>query len=102
FSERIFSAGIAVVIITGCYVIDNSMSVVEMARSTYVRKIAVNFADVTPTLSTGISLQHIASMVVPVFGGILWAAAGYQAVFIAAAVIALFNLILSRKIMISS
>ncbi|MDD3167842.1 MAG: MFS transporter, partial [Eubacteriales bacterium] len=63
FSERIFSAGIAVVIITGCYVIDNSMSVVEMARSTYVRKIAVNLADVTPTLSTGISLQHIASMV---------------------------------------
>lgn len=100
FSERIFSAGIAVVIIAGCYIIDNSMSAVEMARSIYVRKIAVDLADVTPTLSTGVSLQHIASMVVPVFGGLLWATVGYPAVFMAAAVIAFLNLILSRKISI--
>ncbi len=98
FSARIFSFGVAAVIIAGCYVIDNSMSAVEMARSTYVRKIAVDLGDVTPTLSTGVSLQHIASMVIPVFGGLLWAAIGYQAVFIAAAVIAFLNLILSRKI----
>ena len=100
FSARLFPTSVAVVIIAGCYVIDNSMSAVEMARSTYVRKIAVDLADVTPTLSTGVSLQHIASMVVPVFGGLLWAAVGYPAVFIAAAVIALLNLILSRKIKI--
>jgi MFS family permease len=102
FSERIFPAGVAVVVIAGCYVIDNSMAAVEMARSTYVRKIAVDLADVTPTLSTGVSLQHIASMVVPVFGGLLWAAVGYPAVFIAAAVIAFLNLVLSRKIRIIS
>jgi MFS family permease len=102
FSERIFSAGVAVVIIAGCYVIDNSMAAVEMARSTYVRKIAADIADVTPTLSTGVSLQHISSMVVPVFGGLLWAAVGYPAVFIAAAVIAFLNLVLSLKIRIMS
>ena len=101
FSDRIFSAGIAVVIIAGCYVIDNSMSAVEMARSTYVRKIAVDLADVTPTLSTGVSLQHIASMVIPIFGGLLWMHIGYQAVFMAAAVIAFLNLVLSRKIKIT-
>ena len=102
FSERIFPVGVAAVIIAGCYVIDNSMSAVEMARSTYVRKIAPDISDVTPTLSTGVSLQHIASMIVPVFGGLLWAAVGYQAVFIAAAVIAFLNFILSRKIEIAS
>jgi predicted MFS family arabinose efflux permease len=100
FSGSIFSAGVAVVIIAGCYVIDNSMSAVEMARSTYVRKIAVDLADVTPTLSTGVSLQHIASMVIPVFGGLLWLKVGYQAVFMAAAVIAILNLVLSRRIRI--
>lgn len=100
FSDRIFSAGVAVVIIAGCYVIDNSMSAVEMARSTYVRKIAVDLADVTPTLSTGVSLQHIASMVIPIFGGLLWLKVGYQAVFMAAAVIAFLNLVLSRRIKI--
>jgi ABC-type iron transport system FetAB permease component len=70
FSSDIFTAGIAVVVIAGCYVIDNSMAAVEMARSTYVRKIAIELEDVTPTLSTGTSLQHIASMLIPVFGGL--------------------------------
>ncbi len=100
FSADIFSDGVAVVIIAGCYIIDNSMAAVEMARSTYVRKIALDLSDVTPTLSAGTSLQHVASMVIPVFGGLLWVAVGYQAVFMAAAVIALINLILSRKIKI--
>ena len=100
FSDRIFSASVAVVIIAGCYVMDNSMSAVEMARSTYVRKIAVDLADVTPTLSTGVSLQHITSMVIPIFGGLLWLKVGYQAVFMAAAVIAFLNLVLSRRIKI--
>ncbi len=100
FSDSIFSAGVAVIIIAGCYIIDNSMSAVEMARSTYLRKIAVDVADVTPTLSTGVSLQHIASMVIPVFGGLLWLKVGYQAVFMAAAVIAFLNLVLSRRIKI--
>ena len=100
FSGKIFPAGIAVVIIAGCYVIDNSMTAVEMARSTYLRRIAVDIADVTPTLSTGVSLQHIASMVIPVFGGLLWSAFGYEVVFMGAAVIALLNFILSRRIKI--
>ena len=100
FSASIFPAGIAVVVIAGCFVIDNSMTAVEMARSTYMRKIAVDLADVTPTLSTGVSLQHIASMVVPVFGGLLWSAVGYPAVFVGAAVIALLNFLLSRRIKI--
>jgi MFS family permease len=100
FSANIFPAGVAAVIIAGCYVIDNSMSAVEMARSTYVRKITVDLADVTPTLSTGISLQHIASMIIPVFGGLLWSRYGYQAVFIGAAVVAFLNFVLSRRIKI--
>lgn len=102
FSADIFPAGVAVVIIAACYIIDNSMAAVEMARSTYVRKIAVSLEDVTPTLSTGVSLQHIASMLIPVLGGILWAAVGYKYVFIAAAAIALLNLLLSSKIKVDS
>lgn len=98
FAGDIFTAGVAVFFIAGCYVIDNSMSAVEMARSTYVRKIATDPADVTPTLSTGTSIDHVVSMSIPFFGGLLWAAFGYQYVFMAAGVIALLNLILSRKI----
>jgi hypothetical protein len=84
FAADIFRAGVAVVIIAVCYIIDNSMSAVDMARSTYIRKIAVDPADVTPTLSTGTSLDHVVSMSMPYLGGLLWAFAGYQYVFLAA------------------
>ncbi|NTV90011.1 MAG: MFS transporter [Clostridiales bacterium] len=100
FSASLFPASVAVFIIAGCYIIDQSTYAVEMARSTYARKIAVDIADVTPTLSTGLSLQHITSMIIPVLGGLLWTAFGYQAVFIAAALIAFLNFALSRKIKI--
>ena len=98
FSADIFPPGVAVVLIAGCYVLDNSMSAVEMARSTYVHKIASDPNDVTPTISTGTSLDHVVAMTIPYLGGLLWVAAGYQYVFLAAAVIALINLFLSRKI----
>lgn len=102
FAADIFSAGIAAVIIAACYVIDNSMSAVEMARSTYIRKIAVTPDDVTPTLAAGTSFDHIVAMSIPFLGGILWASMGYKYVFIAAAFIAILNLILSLQIKIDN
>lgn len=100
FARSIAPDSIAVIIIAACYILDNSMSAVEMARSTYVKKIAVHPEDVTPTLSAGTSFDHVIAMSVPFVGGILWASVGYQAVFIAAAFIALLNYFLSRRIVI--
>jgi hypothetical protein len=100
FAADLVPASVAVVIIASCYIIDNSMSAVEMARSTYIRKIAVHPDDVTPTLAAGTSFDHIVAMSIPFLGGILWASLGYQYVFLAAAVIALINLILSLQIKI--
>lgn len=101
FASDIAPTGIAVIIIAACYIIDNSLSVVEMARSTYVKKIAICPEDVTPTLSAGTSFDHVIAMSVPFLGGILWATAGYKYVFIVAAFIACLNLFLSLKIKIN-
>jgi MFS family permease len=98
FSANIFPVAVAVIITAGCYVLDNSLTAVEMARSTYVRKISDDPNDVLPTLSTGITLDHIVSMTIPFFGGMLWEALGYQIVFVCASFIALTNLILSFRI----
>lgn len=98
FAADFFSASVALIIIAVCYILDNSMSTVEMARSTYLRKIAIDPSDVTHTLATGTSLDHIVSMSIPIFGGMLWVAVGYKYVFIFAAFIALANLFLSLKI----
>lgn len=98
FAADIAPAGVAVVIIAACYIIDNSLSAVEMARSTYVKKIAVHPEDVVPTLSAGTSFDHVISMSVPFLGGLIWTSFGYKYVFLSAALIAFLNLILSSKI----
>lgn len=102
FSADFLPEGIAVVVIAACFVLDNSMSVVEMARSTYIKKIAVSPQDVTPTLSAGTSFDHVVAMSIPFFGGMLWTYAGYKYVFIAAALIAVLNLLLSGRINIKN
>jgi hypothetical protein len=102
FAADLVPASIAVVIIAACYIVDNSMSAVEMARSTYIRKIAVHPDDVTPTLAAGTSFDHIVAMSIPFLGGLLWATLGYKYVFIAAAVIAVINLLLSMQIKIGN
>lgn len=100
FAADIAPASIAVIIIAACYIIDNSLSAVEMARSTYVKKIIIYPDDLTPTLSAGTSFDHVIAMSVPVLGGLLWAAMGYKYVFLVAAAIAILNLFLSLKIRI--
>ncbi|MHB1452380.1 MAG: MFS transporter [Saccharofermentanales bacterium] len=102
YAADFFPASVALVIIVVCYILDNSMSTVEMARSTYLQKIAVVQSDVTHTLAAGTSLDHIVSMTIPVFGGMLWVAFGYKYVFIVAAAVALINLALSLKIKVAS
>ena len=94
-SGSFFDPTTTLIIVAACYVIDSSMSVVEMARSTYVRKIAVKESDITATLSAGTSIDHVISMFIPSLGGILWEATGnYQPVFMIAAGIAVINIVL--------
>jgi predicted MFS family arabinose efflux permease len=100
FAADIFPTSVALIITAACYIADNSLAAVEMARSTYVKKISDDAADVIPTLSTGVSLDHIVSMSIPIFGGMLWLALGYQLVFIFASAIAVINLVLSLRIRI--
>lgn len=103
FSGDFFPRNVALVLMVACYVIDSSMSVVEMARSTYVKKIAACPEEVSPTLSTGVSLDHLVAMTVPTLGGLLWAATGpdgYRYIFLADAAFAAANFFLSRRIQI--
>jgi hypothetical protein len=45
----------------------------------------------------GVSIDHAVSMVIPWLGGFLWNAAGYEAVFMVGAVLALGNYFLAAK-----
>lgn len=89
---------IAVYIVTGCYIFDRLLAYAGNARSTYVKKIAENQDDVLPTISTGISLDHMISMTIPAVGGYIWHIFGYKYVFAGACMIAIINLLLAIKI----
>ncbi|MBP2655978.1 MAG: major facilitator superfamily 1 [Firmicutes bacterium] len=101
FATDIFSPALALGVICICYVLDQSMSSVSMARATYMKKLALVPEDVSPSLSLGTSLDHISTMFLPIIGGLVWYNSGpngYKYVFIGGAIIALFNLVSAQFI----
>lgn len=89
---------VALGLIIACYVVDQLLTAAGMARATYVNKIAENKEDVAPTLSMGLSMDHVVSMFIPFAGSLVWNAFGYQYVFVGGAMIALLNYAITRKI----
>lgn len=94
--------GAALVIICACYVIDQLLNATSMARATYLKKIAVVPEDVSPTLSMGLSIDHVVSMVVPWLGSLVWNAFGYEYVFVLGAFLAMGNLAFTRYIKVKN
>jgi predicted MFS family arabinose efflux permease len=80
-------------LIYACYVLDNVLFAVHIARSTYLDKIAESEADIHASLSVGVTIDHAVSMTIPILGGIVWEVYGYPYVFLGAAGIAVLNLI---------
>ncbi len=85
FSHRLFSHSTAFIIISIVFVIDAISFIVGMARAMYVKSISVSQEEVTSTLSTGISINHLISIVIAVAGGILWHNLGIEGLFSLAA-----------------
>lgn len=101
FSKTLFSPGIALGIIYVCYVIDKLMESANMARATYVRKMSKDPSDVARTLATGIGMDHVVSMFVPIIAGYVWyanGANGYIYVFLGALVISWINFYIAGKL----
>lgn len=98
FAEKWFTAQIAVLVIMACYITDQLLFSVRIARTTYLNKIAETPEDLGATLSMGISMDHAVSMLIPLGGGILWAKYGYISVFLIAACLAVANLWLAALI----
>jgi hypothetical protein len=104
FAESIFRPSLAVFFIYLCYVADWTIDSVGMARTTYMKKIALKPEEVSPSLSLGTSLDHVVTIFLPILGGLAWyksGPGGYRYVFLGGAVIALINFFSCRRINIS-
>jgi predicted MFS family arabinose efflux permease len=91
FSRNVFSETTALYVVFFCYIVDQMLMAVTMARATYLQKIAVRPEDITQTLTMGVSIDHIFSVSIAVLGGLVWLKWGYQYIFLAGAVIAVVN-----------
>jgi len=78
------------------YCIDSFLYLFSIAQTTYLNKIALP-EDVRPALSMGVTMNHAAAVIVPLVGGLLWAALDrYDIVFYGGAVVAFISLIVSQ------
>ena len=97
-SGKLFSAHTAFIISAICYIADQMLISAGIARSTYLKKIAVDSSHILPTLTLSVSIDHVFSIGIALCGGIIWNRIGYQAVFVLGALIAVVNLLSARRI----
>lgn len=98
FSEKLFSEHTAFIVAAICYIADQMLMSVGIARSTYLKKIAVDASHIMPTLTQAVSIDHVFSISIALCGGLIWNTVGYQAVFAFGALIAAVNLLSVRFI----
>jgi predicted MFS family arabinose efflux permease len=98
FSKSMFPASIAFLLTCTCYLLDQILMSVGMARSTYMKKIAMQGEDVQPALTAGTTIDHIFSISVALLGGVIWNNYGFQYVFLLGMLIAAINFVVALQI----
>jgi predicted MFS family arabinose efflux permease len=84
------------IIVVIMYILDHILFNFAIAIRTYFQKVA-DPKDIAPSMAAGFTINHIAAVVLPVLGGIVWMV-DYRIPFIAAAVMSGISLIAVQKI----
>jgi MFS family permease len=91
FAHRLFPMHIAFIVVCVNFVLDAVISVASMASNVYVKRISKDQEEITATLSTGISVNHIISCLIALVGGWIWKVNGIEALFTLSAVLGLVS-----------
>ena len=98
FADHLGNHRLALWLLYACFVADQLLFGVNMARDTYMSKIALKPEHVAPSLSLGITINHAVSMSVPSIGGLVWIRYGYSWVFVGAACVAVLMVIFTSMV----
>jgi MFS family permease len=98
FAHRIFPQNIAFMVVCVNYVLDAIISLASMASSVYVRAVASSQDEVTATLSTGISVNHVISIFIALMGGWIWKVTGIEVLFSLSAFLGILNSVYAATI----
>lgn len=91
FAHHIFPMHVAFVICCINYVLDSVISLASMASNVYVQDLSDNADEVRATISTGISVNHMITILIALFGGWIWQTLGIETLFILSAILGLCN-----------
>jgi len=80
-SHLFLPKSIAFPVICCVFVADAILFVVGMARAMYVKSLSGSQEEITSTLSTGLSVNHLVSIVIAILGGLLWKKLGMEMLF---------------------
>jgi len=98
FAKSLFTENVAFLIVCGCYLIDQMIFSVGMARATYIKKIARQPDHVQSTLTAGVTIDHIFSISAAILGGIIWNIFGFQYVFLFGGLLAGINFFVAGRV----
>ena len=91
-------AGLALILVGGVFVLDKVSFSLDLIRVSYLRAIAVKDSDIAHTISTGISLDHLVTIICAYLGGVVWTQLGPQYVFFFTAGVSFFNVLIAMRV----
>ena len=91
FAHYLFPMNVAFIVCCVNYVLDAVISLASMASNVYVQDLSDNADEVKATISTGVSVNHVITIFIALFGGWIWQTLGIETLFIVSAVLGLCN-----------
>ncbi|MBQ8953163.1 MAG: MFS transporter [Clostridia bacterium] len=91
FAHHLFPMHVAYIVCCVNYVLDSIISLASMASNVYVQDISNSPEEVRATISTGISVNHMITVLIALFGGWIWRTLGIETLFSLSAVLGLCN-----------
>lgn len=91
FAHHIFSEKVAFYICCVNYILDSVISLASLASNVYVQDISENEAEMKATISTGLSVNHVITIFIALFGGWIWNKLGVETLFLISAALGLCN-----------
>ena len=91
FAHHLFPKDIAFIVCCVNYILDSIISLASMASNVYVQDLADNADETKATISTGVSINHVITIFIALFGGWIWQTLGIELLFIISAILGLCN-----------
>ena len=91
FAHHIFPMQTAFIVCCVNYILDSIISLASMASNVYVQDLSDSQDEMRATISTGVSVNHLITILIALFGGWIWQVLGIETLFVISAVLGLCN-----------